>query len=98
MQESQGTKRSVGRGAAARRVRWWPLIAVGVLLAAALVKIWGFGDETGRRVTATLAVSVLGFLLALVWLLALSRLPWRRRLLALAGVLLVGVLCGRRLA
>ncbi len=71
------------------------MIAVGVLLAGALVKIWGFGDETGQeRVTATLAVSVLAFLLALVWLLALSRLPWRRRLLALAGVLLVGVLCG----
>jgi outer membrane protein assembly factor BamB len=77
------------------RPRWWPLIAVGVLFSIALVKIWGFGEQTGQgRVTATLAAIVVGLLLGLIWLLLLSRLPWRRRFLALAGVLLIGLLCG----
>lgn len=90
------TGRTARRGPSGERgVRWWPLIAVAVLLAVALVAIWAFGDATGQeRVTATLTVSILSLLLGLVWLLLLSRLPWRRRLLALLGVLFVGVLCG----
>lgn len=73
-----------------RPVRWWPLIVLAVLWSAALVWTWAAGERTGQeKVTLTLATGVLALLLALVWLLALSRLPWRRRFGGLA--LIVGL-------
>lgn len=76
-----------------RLIRWWPLTGLGLLLAVALVVVWGFGEQTGQdRVMSTLVVVVIGLLLALIWLLVLSRLPWRRRLFFCGLVALLGVL------
>ncbi len=70
-----------------RPVRWWPLVTILVLWAIALALTWWTGDATGQeRVTKTLAATLLAILLGVLWLLALSRLPWRRRLLTFLGV------------
>jgi outer membrane protein assembly factor BamB len=62
-------------------IRWWPLSLVGLLWLGLLVWTWGFDSGTGQtKVTLTIATTFLALLLALGWLLLLSRLPWRRRL------------------
>ncbi len=76
-------------------VRWWPLVAIAILWLGALAWIWSSAELTGQdRVTRALGTVVLAVLLGLVWLLALSRLPWRRRLLGFGVVLAVGVALG----
>ncbi|MCZ6725732.1 MAG: PQQ-like beta-propeller repeat protein [Acidobacteria bacterium] len=67
------------------RVRWWPLNAVAAFWLGAQVWIWALGDRTGQdRVMLFLLSIVVALLLALVWLLLLSRLAWRRRLVVFA--------------
>jgi outer membrane protein assembly factor BamB len=65
--------------------RWWPLVAVAALWSASQVLIWGLGERTGQeRVVAAFAASLVGLVLAVLWLLFVSRLPWRQRGLSLA--------------
>jgi len=73
-------------------VRWWPLILIAVAVAGWLAWV-GISPEIHRqdRVMKTIAGGLSGIVLVLLWLVALSRLPWRHRL---GGVLLVAVLLG----
>jgi outer membrane protein assembly factor BamB len=60
--------------------RWWPLLVVCALEIMLLTLIWlGPAVHRQERVTKTGGVIVLGILLTIVWLLVLSRLPWRVR-------------------
>lgn len=80
---------------AASRPRWWPLIVIAVGWAGLLAWTqWG-GDRTGQeRVTQSIGFTAIALLLAVAWLLLLSRLPWRRRLWGFAAVVAVGVALG----
>lgn len=76
-----------------KSVRWWPAVAIVLLWLLALGLETFTGDRSGQdHIMARLALSfVAGFLLFL-WFLFFSRLPWRRRLLGLAGLGGIGVL------
>lgn len=79
------------RAMSTRPIRWWPLIAVGLLWLAAQVRIWGFGERTGQEmVMKAIGASLVAVILATLWLLLLSRLPWRRRLLFFALLIALG--------
>jgi outer membrane protein assembly factor BamB len=65
-------------------VRWWPLIGIGLLLALLLLWIWYFvGEQRQTRVLATISAVGSAFILALIWLVFLSRLRWKIRLTVL---------------
>ncbi len=63
------------------KIRWWPLVAVFGLWLLALVWTWGFAEvsQNQERVLRTGAQAGVAVLLALVWLLLLSRARWRAR-------------------
>ncbi len=68
-------------------MRLWPLVLILLGIGGSLVWIWGFGGEQRQdRVVASYLVGSLGFALVVLWLLALSRLRWRTRLLGLAAL------------
>lgn len=79
------------------RPRWWPLILIGLLVLIGWIRQWaGEASDRQSQVLGTLGIGLLGAFLGVLWLLFLSRLPWRRRLagvgvmalaLALAAVL-----------
>jgi outer membrane protein assembly factor BamB len=78
----------------ARGVRWWPLIPILGAVALALTWIWGFyGEQRQSRVLATITVAAGAVLLLLVWLVLLSRLRPRTRLLSVVALaaLVVGL-------
>jgi len=78
-----------------RTVRWWPLVGIGILFVGFQVWAWVFGDRIDQmRVMISIAVTIIGVLLALIWLLLLSRLPWKRRLLYF-GLVIVTLLLVR---
>lgn len=57
--------------------------------------LFGVGERiTQERVMRTAGATILAVVLALVWLLALSRMPWRRRLLLFGGVAVLGLALG----
>ncbi len=73
-----------------RRIRWWPLLVIGVLVAGLLVWIWGlWGEIRQHKVMSTVATLMLGLLLSTLWFLLLSRLRWKVRLLGVGGLALV---------
>jgi len=76
-----------------RSPRWWPLVCVVVLYAIGLLWAWQIWDAPSRqnRVLATMAMTFLMVMGALLWLLLLSRLPWKTRLLGLLGIAVAGV-------
>lgn len=78
-----------------RGARLWPAAAVLVLLGATLLVVW-VPDAANRQeqVLKTIAAVLLAVILLLAWLLFFSRLRWKLRLVALGGVILVGVLAG----
>lgn len=76
-----------------RPIRWWPAVAVVVLAALILVWTWAFASWEGQdKVFTTFSVVFFGGLLLLMWLLALSRMPWKTRGVVLAALVGVGVL------
>lgn len=80
-----------------REPRWWPLIAVGILYAAGLLWAWQIWAAPSRQgqVLATMAMTFLMIVGVLLWLLLLSRLPWKTRLLGLLGIAIAGVLLSK---
>lgn len=75
-----------------RRPRWWPAVLVLILGGCALValQLGGEMDRQERNLRSFGVVLLTSFLL-LLWCLFGSRLRWRIRLQALAGVFLLGV-------
>jgi outer membrane protein assembly factor BamB len=73
--------------------RWWPAVFFLGLTAAAILWVRVFWDvhQQDRNIWTYLLCGVC-FLCLLLWLLVLSRLPWRTRWLSLGVVLLVHVL------
>lgn len=76
--------------------RWWPLIAIWALAIVAWIYIVIAGDPTRQMVVMRfIGTGIFAGMLSLMWLLALSRLPWEKRLKGLgAGALLLLVLVG----
>jgi outer membrane protein assembly factor BamB len=72
---------------AAIRPRWWPAIVLTCVWLAILGVSRFWPDLDGQvRVLAGLLVTVAWMVLMLLWLVALSRLPWRARAGSLLGV------------
>jgi len=81
-----------------RGTRWWPAVVILMIATGVWVFIWQFQDvhrQTQNLQTTLLILATLGLLL--VWVLLLSRLRWRRRLLlggaalGLAGLVAVSL-------
>jgi outer membrane protein assembly factor BamB len=73
-----------------KRIRWWPAVLIVVLALMAVLGVQFGGDRSGQeKVVFTLLITVLTFLLLLLWLILGSRLPWGTRLKAVLGVVLV---------
>src|SRR5262245_4796289 len=70
---------------AMKAVRLWPLATILVVAAAWLVRIWTGDAIRQDKVIGTYATSGVVLVLILLWLLLLSRLPWRVRLVGLAA-------------
>ena len=72
-----------------RRVRWWPAVLVLVLMLFVIAWVWlGTDHIVQMKFMATVAVSIVGGFLLLIWLTLFSRLRWKVRL-ATWGLLLV---------
>ena len=77
------------------RVRWWPLLIIAILAGIALGVLWGVdASERELKVFMTVFILVLTLILGVLWLLLLSRLPWRARLLALSAVVVCLIISG----
>ncbi len=73
-----------------KRARWWPLLIIGILVGIAIGVLWGVdAAERESKVFLTIFILIFSLVLGVLWLLLLSRLPWRARLLSL----LVVVVC-----
>ena len=72
------------------RIRWLPAAIIFTLTILAIILLWSV-DAPHRqwRVFHTLLVSMLSFLLMLLWLLLFSRLRWKVRLLAFGTIVLI---------
>ncbi|MCH8293976.1 PQQ-like beta-propeller repeat protein [Candidatus Poribacteria bacterium] len=72
------------------RLRWWPLAIIVVLTILAVVWIWtSAAPQRQARVFQTVSVLLTSFLLILLWLLFLSRLRWKVRLISLGVIALM---------
>ena len=71
----------------------WALLLV--LVAIPFVILAGFRlsplEETGWGGAATILAPTLALVFALIWLLLLSRLPWRKRVIGLVGLIFAGI-------
>ena len=76
-----------------RAPRWWPLVTCAFLYIAGLTWAWQIWAAPSRQsqVLATMTMTFLLIVGVLIWLLLLSRLPWRTRLLGLLGIAILGV-------
>jgi outer membrane protein assembly factor BamB len=69
--------------------RLWPAIVILVLAALWFAGVWLTGDSIRQyRILRTLTGGIVTLLALVLWLGLFSRLPWRRRLLGVGGVLL----------
>mgnify|MGYP006132501061 CR=1 FL=1 len=73
-------------------IRWWPLIAIACLAIGSMLFVM-LGESESRQAIVMKSIGILGFafILSLIWLLALSRLPWRYRVVTSTGVIAIGV-------
>ena len=77
-------------------VRWWPAVVVLVLAAIAYGVVWfGPADSRQDRIMRTILIVVVATGLWLAWLVMLSRLRWRTRLVWVALVVLAGFVATR---
>ena len=75
--------------------RLWPAILIVALAFAWIAKVSYTGNASGQeRTMQTGAVVIVAGALLTLWLVLLSRLPWRVRLVGLAGVALAGGVFG----
>ncbi len=73
----------------ARGIRWWPAALVALASAVALGWVWLPDGRDGQgRVMLTFPIAFATLLLLAIWLVFFSRLPRRRRLWAVAAVLM----------
>ncbi|MCG8462459.1 MAG: PQQ-like beta-propeller repeat protein, partial [Holophagales bacterium] len=78
-----GSSAAVGRP----RVRWWPALLIVIVASALSAYHWlKEGLDSQAKVMDIFGVVVFAFLALMLWLLLLSRIPWRRRLAAFALV------------
>jgi outer membrane protein assembly factor BamB len=78
-----------------RRARLWPLALILLGIGAAFLWIWEFvGKQRQDRVVASYMVCAIGFLLVVLWILVLSRLPWRTRILGFLVLVAVPLTLG----
>lgn len=76
-----------------RKPRWWLLALIILAATLALTWIWLVGDQIRQeRVVNSLAVTVVAATASLAWLLILSGFTLKTRILALAGIIGVGLL------
>ena len=69
------------------RIRWWPAAIILLLDAGVVSWLWIFFDSIRQqKVLSTLAVQVITLLLLVLWLLFLSRLRWKIRLITFSGL------------
>ncbi|NOY43213.1 MAG: PQQ-binding-like beta-propeller repeat protein [Planctomycetes bacterium] len=75
-------------------IRWWPVVVIVSLASGFWVYIWRFQDVHRQTQNLQTTILILATLILLVlWVLLLSRMPWKRRLLFCGGVVgLVGTL------
>ena len=74
--------------------RWWPLVLICTVEACWLAFVWlGPAMQRQEQVTKTGVAIGAAFALLLLWLLALSRLPWRRRLIGAVLLLAIPAMC-----
>jgi outer membrane protein assembly factor BamB len=89
------TQNFAGRAAARKPLRWWPVALIAVLIGGLVVWTWtAEGPIRQMRVLQTISILFLGVVLLVLWLLLLSRLPWRVRLAGFAAVVALGFLLG----
>lgn len=73
-----------------KQIRLWPVVLIVALAGMALAVVQFGGDRSGQeKVVFTLLIAILTFLLLILWLILGSRLPWRTRLIAVLGVVLI---------
>ena len=75
------------------KVRWWPAIAILVLIGAVIACIQFLSPipQQSRNIW-TFGLIGVAFLLLMIWLLGFSRMRWKTRLFALAVILVLHVL------
>ena len=72
------------------RIRWLPAAIILALTVLAVILIWSLeAAHRQSQVFYTVLLLILSFLLMLVWLLFLSRLRWKIRLLAFSAIVLI---------
>ena len=72
-------------------LRWWPVSAIIALAAGALIFIWIIdAPHRQKQVMQTLGVIICTLGLTSLWLLFLSRLRWKIRLLSAGAFILLG--------
>ena len=71
-------------------LRWWPLLLIAALAAIGYAMIWSV-DSPNRQLQVLRTMQLIGgsILLILIWLLAFSRLPWKRRWQVFAFIVVV---------
>lgn len=70
-----------------QKPRWWLLAAIVLVALVAELIVWfSFSEDVTQQVLGTWVVVLVTFVLLLVWLLFLSRLPWKWRLIGLADI------------
>lgn len=75
------------------KMRWWPAAAILALAAARLAWLWlGEADQLQDRVVPSMLTVLLALGALLLWLLFLSRLPWKTRGKTFLGILVLSAL------
>jgi len=75
-----------------QKIRWWPALLILVFDALVTSWIWFFFDKIIQfKVINTMITQVLAILLLIIWLMFLSRLPWKKRFQTFGVVCLLGV-------
>ncbi|MBT3483369.1 MAG: PQQ-like beta-propeller repeat protein [Opitutales bacterium] len=71
--------------------RWWPLQAIALLTIGFLLFVT-LSESESRQAIVMKSIGIASFasILSLIWLLALSRLPWRIRIGVAAGLIIIG--------
>ncbi|MCZ6674114.1 MAG: PQQ-binding-like beta-propeller repeat protein [Verrucomicrobia bacterium] len=74
--------------------RWWPLISIWILALGAGI-YFALTSDINRQglIMKSIGAGIVAGALSVMWLLALSRLPWGIRLKGFFGVVLLGVAC-----